>query len=562
MSDKSTNFLKLFKEKKYSLIVSIIENKIPSEKKTSALLNLSGVCRMLLRKVSSDPVEPAINDFREAYLKETDENKLIQPIRNFINSSVIFFDVEHTTNGKLLNKNFFDEIYKIYELNKNLFEKNLELMKCILKVFRRSLDIKSYIFYLDKFARLTSNLDLNVANIFFNNYLYNWSQTNYLENSKKINDKLTTYPKEKLFDLTTSRKKKINLAFISSDIRAKHSVTYFLRSILINYDKTLFNIFIYHNNTSDDDTTKEFEKYVHKTVHIFKLKDVEVINTIRQDEIDVIVDLNGFSSDHRLNLFKNRLAPIQVSWCGYTNTTGLKEMDYLIVDKNLIMPKEENLYSEKLIYLSDIWNCHCGYEFERSKNELPLKKNNFITFGSFNNYNKINDNVIEVWSSILKKVKNSKLFLKSSTSTSQDIYKEKFKKNGVLDSITFERYNKEFVNHLEQYKQIDISLDTFPWNGVTTSFESIWMNVPMITMDGHNFGSRCGASINKNLNLLDLVGNSKDDYVSKAVALAENSNKLEKIRNNLFNNALNTPLFDKKKFSDQFFSSIKNIYNE
>ena len=562
MSDKSTNFLKLFKEKKYSLIVSIIENKIPSEKKTSALLNLSGVCRMLLRKVSSDPVESAINDFREAYLKETDENKLIQPIRNFINSSVIFFDVEHTTNGKLLNKNFFDEIYKIYELNKNLFEKNLELMKCILKVFRRSLDIKSYIFYLDKFARLTSNLDLNVANIFFNNYLYNWSQTNYLENSKKINDKLTTYPKEKLFDLTTSRKKKINLAFISSDIRAKHSVTYFLRSILINYDKTLFNIFIYHNNTSDDDTTKEFEKYVHKTVHIFKLKDVEVINTIRKDEIDVIVDLNGFSSDHRLNLFKNRLAPIQVSWCGYTNTTGLKEMDYLIVDKNLIMPKEENLYSEKLIYLSDIWNCHCGYEFERSKNELPLKKNNFITFGSFNNYNKINDNVIEVWSSILKKVKNSKLFLKSSTSTSQDIYKEKFKKNGVLDSIIFERYNKEFANHLKQYKKIDISLDTFPWNGVTTSFESIWMNVPMITMDGYNFGSRCGASINKNLDLLDLVGNSKDDYVSKAVALAENSNKLEKIRNNLFNNALNTPLFDKKKFSDQFFSSIKNIYNE
>ena len=237
-------------------------------------------------------------------------------------------------------------------------------------------------------------------------------------------------------------------------------------------------------------------------------------------------------------------------------------MDYLIVDKNLIMAKEENLYSEKLIYLSDIWNCHCGYEFERSKNELPSTKNNFITFGCFNNYNKINDSVIEVWSSILKKVKNSKLLLKSSTSTSQDIYKEKFKKSGVLDSIIFASYNKEFVNHLEQYKQIDISLDTFPWNGVTTSFESIWMNVPVITMDGYNFSSRCGVSINKNLKLLDLIGNSKDDYVSKAVALAENSNKLEKIRSDLFDNVLNTPLFDKKKFSDQFFYSIKNIYNK
>ena len=209
MSEKSIDFLKLFQEKKYSLIVSIIENKLSSEKKTSDLLNLSGVCRMLLRKKSSDPLEPAINDFREAYSKETDENKLIHPIKNLINSSIIFFDEEHSRNEKLMNKNFFDEIYKIYQQNKNLFEKNLELIKSILKVFKRTLDIKIYISYLDKFARLTSNLDLNVANIFFNNYLYNWSQADYLENSKKINDKLIVYSKEKLFDLTTSRKKKL-----------------------------------------------------------------------------------------------------------------------------------------------------------------------------------------------------------------------------------------------------------------------------------------------------------------------------------------------------------------
>ena len=151
-----------------------------------------------------------------------------------------------------------------------------------------------------------------------------------------------------------------------------------------------------------------------------------MINKIREDEIDIIIDLNGFSSNHRLALFKNRLAPIQISWCGYTNTTGLDEMDYLLADRNLIRPEEEKYYSEKIVYLSKIWNCHSGYPYERSENLLPMETNNYITFGSFNNFRKINDEVIETWSSILKTVKNSKLLLKTSIATSMEFYQKKF----------------------------------------------------------------------------------------------------------------------------------------
>ena len=122
MGEKKTNFLQLFNEKKYSLIVSIIENKLPLEKKTSGLLNLSGVCRILSRK-SSDSIKPAINDFREACLKENDENKLIEPLKNLVNSYAIFFDEEHSKNEKFLTRDFFDEIYKLKEQYKNLFEK-------------------------------------------------------------------------------------------------------------------------------------------------------------------------------------------------------------------------------------------------------------------------------------------------------------------------------------------------------------------------------------------------------------------------------------------------------
>ena len=560
MSKQTVNFLELFKEKKYSTIISIIEDKLNENQRTPGLLNLKGVCRMMLSK-SNDTIKLAIDDFRNSYHKETNKKKSIEQIKNLINASVIFFDNEFTKNENALNGNFFQEINSIYEENKELFENNLDLMKTILKVFKRTSNVKNIIKYLEKIIQLDPDPDAMASYNYFNNYLYDWSQSDFLDNAKKLNDKLSLYNSGELINLKTKKDNKINLGFVSSDIRSKHSVTYFLRSVMSNYNNNSFKIFLYHNHNVEDDTTKEFENYASKTQRISKLKDQEVINMVRKDGIDIIIDLNGFSSNHRLALFKNRLAPIQILWCGYTNTLGLKEMDYLIVDKNLIKPTEENLYNEKVIYLPSIWNCHSGYKHDRKENDTPLKKNQFITFGSFNNFKKINDEVIEVWSQILKKVKNSRLMLKTSVATSQELYEEKFKKLGVLSSITFLKYNKNFDDHLNEYKKIDIALDTFPWNGVTTSFEAIWMNVPVIVMDGYNFNSRCGSSINKNLNLTSLIGENKEDYVNKAVSLAQNRQMLLNIRKDLFKNALKSPLFDQSKFSKDFFSSLEKIYN-
>ena len=560
MSKQTVNFLELFKEKKYSTIISIIEDKLNENQRTPGLLNLKGVCRMMLSK-SNDTIKLAIDDFRNSYHKETNKKKSIEQIKNLINASVIFFDNEFTKNENALNGNFFQEINSIYKENKELFENNLDLMKTILKVFRRTSNVKNIIKYLEKIIQLDPDPDAMASYNYFNNYLYDWSQSDFLDNAKKLNGKLSLYNSDELINLKTKKDNKINLGFVSSDIRSKHSVTYFLRSVMSNYNNNSFKIFLYHNHNVEDDTTKEFENYASKTQRISKLKDQEVINMVRKDGIDIIVDLNGFSSNHRLALFKNRLAPIQILWCGYTNTLGLKEMDYLIVDKNLIKPTEENLYNEKVIYLPSIWNCHSGYKHDRKENDTPLKKNQFITFGSFNNFKKINDEVIEVWSQILKKVKNSRLMLKTSVATSQELYEEKFKKLGVLSSITFLKYNKNFDDHLNEYKKIDIALDTFPWNGVTTSFEAIWMNVPVIVMDGYNFNSRCGSSINKNLNLTSLIGENKEDYVNKAVSLAQNRQMLLNIRKDLFKNALKSPLFDQSKFSKDFFSSLEKIYN-
>ena len=250
-----------------------------------------------------------------------------------------------------------------------------------------------------------------------------------------------------------------------------------------------------------------------------------------------------------------------VSWLAYCNTIGFKNIDYLIADNNLIK-SEENHYSEKIIKLKDIWNAHSGFDFKRDFSETPAKKNNYITYGSFNNFLKISDETVYVWSEILKKSQNSKLILKSSNNSFPKRIIDIFKKNGVLNSIEFyNRVDYPSINeHLNLYRKIDIALDTFPFNGVTTSFEALWCGIPVLTMSGYNFNSRCGSSILKNANLDQLISKNPEDYIVKALELSNNIDKLSILRRDIFDRILNTPLFDTKKFASNFGSSLLEIY--
>ena len=220
------------------------------------------------------------------------------------------------------------------------------------------------------------------------------------------------------------------------------------------------------------------------------------------------------------------------------------------------------MYKEKIIFLPQIWNCHSGLNIKRSFNPSPFIKNKYITFGSFNNFSKINDEVVLTWSKILKSLKNTKLILKPSLTREIDFLADKFRQQNVLGSIEFVSSKKDFKDHMNLYKEIDIALDTFPYNGVTTSFEAIWMNVPVLTMKGYNFNSRCGESINKNLGLDHLIAQNEEDYVSKLNELDQNKDKLLNIRKLLFENAISSPLFDTKSFSKDFFNALDGTVNK
>ena len=562
MSQLSLKLKKLYEEKKYKEIINII-SELDDINLNSGLLNLLGVCKMQYNN-SAETLKSAIQDFRKAYSSEKKTENSLNALKNFINASIDLFDIEFKSNEINLTDNILKEIFSYYDDNKDYFEKNDELTRALVRALVRNVDIEKVIYYLNKIAeKETSSIDALASYIYYQSFTYNWDQKIFLKYSRILDQKLITYPQDKIAKIRGSDRKKINIGFHSADIRSRHSVTHFLKTVLVNYDRNKFNISIYDGNKPDkeDSTTRDFKQYVDNMTNIRNLDDIGVINLVRNDKIDILIDLMGLTSNHRLSLYKNRLAPTQITWCGFQNTTGIKEMDYIIADKNLIFEDEKKLYSEKILYMEDIWNCHSGFDIPRLQKSAPITENKFITFGSFNNYNKINDRVIYVWSKILKQVKNSRLILKSSGATFRTAMAEKFKKNDVINSVEFLPFKGNFEDHLNQYNKIDIALDTFPYNGVTTSFEAIWMGVPVLTMKGFNYNSRSGESINKNLNLQELIAENENDYINIAVSLEKNVENLKKLRDLVFDNALSSPLFDQKKFSNHFFKSLEKIYN-
>ena len=538
---------KLLAKKNFEEAIVLIESTFSNIEKTSEILNILGFCKLGKKSSNNFDLLSAIENFRASYLKEKNTNQGIESLLNFIASS-----------NKANQYNDSIKYFKETELTMGYIRK---LFQSIVNVYKILNDVETVIYYLKKIMENDAGLESNTLKryIFFNSYLNKWSQKDFFVNSIKLEEILPLYNLDKI---NTRKNKKIRLAFLSSDIKNNHSVANFLKTILKNVDKEKFELIFFSNCKikKEEENPIDLKIYFDEWINIENLNDIEAISIIRKNNINIIIDLMGLSSSDRLTLFKNRLAPIQVLWLGYNNTSGLNEMDYLIADPNLIKKNEVKLYSEKILFLPNIWNCHSGLGILRKENPAPLIKNKYITFGSFNNTNKISDEVVSVWSNILKSTNNSRLIIKSSHAYSDKILKEKFEKNKVLNLITFLGKKNSFEEHINEYQKIDLALDTFPYNGVTTSFEAIWMGVPVLTLRGFNPNSRAGESINKNLNMSYLIADNKDEYVLKAVELSKNFEKVIEIRKNLFDKALESNLFNDKKFSKEFYENLEKIY--
>ena len=325
-------------------------------------------------------------------------------------------------------------------------------------------------------------------------------------------------------------------------------------------------LFAYSNPEFEDDYTESLKERFDVFNNISSLSDTDSAAKIYDDKIDILIDMSGYSNQTRLSLFKQKISPVQISWAGWLATTGLKEIDYIVGDLIVTPETHKDYYVEKILQLPNIW-CHLSTSDIKQidTGNTPALINNYITFGCFNSMHKINNKVIEAWSEILHAVLESKILIKN-FQVNNYLYKKKiineFKKNNILeDRLIFEEASLR-DKLLLSYNNIDIALDTFPYTGGTTSLETAWMCVPLLTIRGDSFISRCGASINSNLNQDHWTAENVKQYIQLAKEYASDYKKLDINRSYLRDNSRKSPIFNSKLFSQNFAKALRKILLE
>lgn len=414
--------------------------------------------------------------------------------------------------------------------------------------------------YMKKAAECDKNNSVIISRLLgtfpYNNYIFDdykyWSGKfrtsikNFEHNSEKI----------------SFNKKKLHLGFFGSDF-INHPVGYFLLDMLPLIKLDNFDLYFYSNSSYEDDLSTKIKENLVKWENVSQKNTSEIFNIIKSDNIDILIDMSGHTNNGNLEIFANRAAPIQLSWASYLATTGINEIDYIIGDPYVTPINTKEYFSETILNLPNIW---CSLSTSNISTldtvDTPAIKNGYITYGSFNNLNKINNVVVKVWSNILTNNKNSKLIIKNSQlnhNLAKSILVEKFKKNGVSEEQLILEGSSAREDTLKKYNLIDIALDTFPWNGGTTSFELSWMCVPLLTLSGDRFMARCGESINRNLNMNDWITYNTNDYVYQAIKYSNNFDLLNKIRLNLRNFSRKSVLFDTKIFATNFLICLNKV---
>jgi predicted O-linked N-acetylglucosamine transferase (SPINDLY family) len=354
--------------------------------------------------------------------------------------------------------------------------------------------------------------------------------------------------------------RRLKVGYVSSDFR-RHSVNYFIEPVLAVHNREQFGVFCYSDVVSPDEVTNRIRTYAVQWRDIAGMTDEQAAALVRSDGIDILVDLAGHTAHNRMLLFARKPAPVQVTWLGYPNTTGLPTVDYRIVDKYTDPPGMTDPFcTEKLLRMPESFLCYHPEQDSPEVGPLPALRSEHITFGSFNIVSKITPQVVAMWSRILKEKPNSRILLKAKSlfdKGTREYLEELFKQQGITgERLTFLFHTASYKEHLDIYNRIDIGLDTFPYHGTTTTCEAIWMGVPVITLAGDRHASRVGVSLLSNIGLPELVATTEDEYVESAVKLAADIDKLRFLREKLRFMITHSPLTN----ADRFTVNLEQCY--
>ena len=545
-NDLKNKIKKFYTEKNYSKLENLLEKIKNFDELPVSFLMIYAVSKALNPKSKINDFSKSAYYFEKIY-RSNEEN--LEPLYNLI---IVSLKAKKFSNLNNILK-------KVYLRNKN----DAKIVEGLAKTNFFLGNLSKVSFFYEELIKLNPNFIEGWTKFLGSiNYHQSIDQKKYLDFCKKFDD-LPINEEVELKRRNINEDEKINIGFVSPDFK-NHSVSFFLKDILDKFDKKKFNIIAYSNLpvSEQDSLSLELKKTFDKWIDIQTLDDQETRNIIVNNKTDILIDLAGFTLGNRINLFKKRSAPVQVLWLGYCNSLGIRNMDYIIADKNLIKENERDLYTEKILYMPKIWNALSKPKNIPNINRRIFENKDKFCFGSLNNFLKISDKTIKVWSKILN-LTGSNLILKSSSNDSKDLKENllsKFSDQNVnLENITILDTLKSQKDHLECYNKFHLSLDTFPYPGVTTTFESLIMGKPVLTMKGNNFNSRCGESINLNVSLYKFIAENEEDYINKAVNFSKNPKILENLNKDLREKVLSSPLFDTKTFSEDLKSTFLNI---
>lgn len=356
--------------------------------------------------------------------------------------------------------------------------------------------------------------------------------------------------------------RRLRIGYVSPDF-LRHSVAYFVEPVLASHDRSQYEVFCYSDVAHKDEVTERMQKLSdawRDTVHHSHEKVSEII---RNDRIDILVDLSGHTAGNRMLLFAGRPAPVQVTWIGYPATTGLSSMDYKVVDWFTDPPgMTEHFHTEKLVRMPETFLCYLPERDAPAVNELPALKHGYLTFGCFNNFAKVSDEILITWTKILRRLPNARLVMKArglSSAAARSSLENLFRQQGIgSDRIELLALTPNVRDHLAHYHRVDIALDTFPYNGTTITCEALWMGVPVVTLGGRTYASRVGVSLLTNAGLKDLIAETPGEYVERAVKLASDLPRLSALRADLRHMVSQSPLTDAKRFT----AHLEKAYGE
>ncbi|MDP2876446.1 MAG: tetratricopeptide repeat protein [Holophaga sp.] len=365
--------------------------------------------------------------------------------------------------------------------------------------------------------------------------------------------------------LPNTGSRRIRIGYVSNDFKS-HSVSFFIAGVIRAHSRSAFEVFCYSTTPAPDRRTENFRELADHFVDLSNCSDVEAAQRVEADQIDILVDLGGHTSGNRLGIFALRPAPVQVSYLGYPATTGCSFIDYRVVDA-LTDPEENSSFStERLVRLTPPFLAYLPHSTFPATAQLPALANGYLTFGSFNHSSKISDDTLELWSMVLTKVPDSRLFLKArafSDAKVCDGYRERFSQRGIDGArLSFSGFTEGTQEHLAAYGKIDIALDTFPYNGTTTTCEALWMGVPVITLVGNLHAARVGYTLLTSVGLGDLAATSAADYVALAATFPEDLNHLANLRRSLQRIVASSALCDPSRLTLELETAYRKMLED